>query len=431
MKKEWCIVLSLLLCLGMLVACRPQAENSGEETSGSDETDRMPMQDPSMPTDNVFHPETDYQYSWGKNGDYFQRTPDGLYFWGLGRLYFLDESTLMPQICCFRPDCEHHWYEYTCTADLSGVFQGIEYMDGRLYYDAVRGIGGKYQSQFYSVDYTGDNCKKLMDYPEYANWIIHRGYLYSYYRVYEENAHSQEGKIMLTQTSLKDPNMTKTLWEGGWSNLRAGDVTAYGNYLIFSRLRESATADYIDLYSLNLQTGELKQFTPPEGVLPQSFRQDGDRILVKTVKDMKTQCFFSLSLSLEDSIEYTEWEEENINEKKIYIGADTQYIYKGVYDQANGKHENLEIMDRNGTVVDTVDLSSLDEKIKFAPLALYCDPKEDGYVFLANAGLNWGFYYFKKSEIGSGEIQVTPMMPVCSTYEYEKPEDIDLEKWPD
>lgn len=320
MKKKGYIWVLLLLCFGILTACQTQQKQG--EISGSGETDSIPMQDPSMPTDNVFHQETDYQYSWDGFWKYFQRTPDGLYFWGLGRLYFLGEATLMPQVCCLRPDCEHHFADDACTADMVHGIHGIGYMDGRFYYDESRVEGDKYQGRFCSKDYTGDNRKKLRNYPESVYWIVHRGYLYSYYLEYEENEHSEEGKIVLTQTSLKNPDMTKTVWIGGKSSVHPEEVTAYENYLIFSRRQYSSEAYWIDLYSLNLQTGELKQFLPPDGVLPQSFRLTGDRILINAVRGNKEEYFFSLSLTLEDAIHYPEWKQGDMGETSTYLGAD-------------------------------------------------------------------------------------------------------------
>lgn len=84
-------------------------------------------------------------------------------------------------------------------------------------------------------------------------------------------------------------------------------------------------------------------------------------------------------------------------------------------------------MDRDGRLVDAVDLSVLNGKRRY--LALYCDPKEDGYVFMTDGSINWGFYYFKKTEIGSGQIELKPLQPVCGTYDYVPPEDFDPETW--
>lgn len=428
MKKKWTLVLAFLVCLSELASCKtPEAEDSTLPSK----VDSVPMQDPSMPADNEFHPETDYQYSWGggvPGPSYFQRTLDGLYFVGGDRLYFIDEETTTPQLCCIRPDCSHHWDEEDCTA--VGTYDGgIQYMDGRFYY--IDSHDPKKGYQFCSMDSTGNNRKLLVDdYPRSVEFVIHRGYLYSYYLEFDASQNSNAGSLILTQISLKDPSMRKTLWtksvkEENGDIISPGEITAFGNYLIFSRHKEDGISLYIELYSLNLQTGEWKQFSSLEGAKAVSFKQVGDRVVVETIQPNKEQRFFSFSLTLEDPVAYPEWKAEDLEHGEICIGSDTEYLYKWTSDMKNSLHGEMEIMDTEGNVVDTIDLSSVFNE-KWWSLRLYSDFKEDGYVLIAGMRLNWGFYFFKKSDIGSGKLELKPLMPVCGTNQYIRPEELEV-----
>lgn len=432
-RRKIIILCLLFFSMGIGTACSKQKT----EESIAEGMEGKPMIDPSMPADNTYHPETDFQYSWGLDEKRsFQRAPEGIYHQGGYRLYIIDETTMEPKLCCSRPDCPHEWRLESCSANIAGITSGFGYMNGLFYFDSRKSNflnrPEKEEYAFYSMDTTGNQRKELFDYPQsgsYNLWLVHRGYLYSYF--YEVTGSGQEGILRITQTSLSDPAQIRVLWERKTSSYGLKLLSAYGNYLIFSWMAWDGPA-IAEIYSLNLQTGQLKQCPAEEEGGPNFMQLAGDRILI-TMQNHEKKWYVSCSLDFEEWFTYPDLEmsEEEQREKEPFVvQADFQYLYKDS-NYKDGHYEGMDILDLKGNKIDTVDLSPLKEVTWFEDMnaLVLSDPKEDGVVFLVNPQLNWGFYYFKKSEIGSGNIQVKPLMGVCSTYDYIPPEEVDMSDW--
>lgn len=434
MKKRFAVGLFLVIWFTMVTACAKPAEESGSpaEESGEVPTDTKPMTDDAMPADNRYHAETDYQYSWNWQGGetYFQRIPEGIAYWGLERLYMIDEADMQPQPCCLRPDCGHRWDDLTCTAGMLWSTQGIGYANGQLYYTEEK-PSNKGKGELYSMTPAGIDRKKQVDYPQsrFSSWILHRGYLYSYYLESSE-ADRKESEtrrtLKLTQTSLADPSQTKTLWTAGkCEQWERGYMAAYGNYLIFSR--GVGSIGHGTLFSLNLQTGELKEFSGWGGNQLLGFTMGENKVFVKAMTKEKIS-FASLSLDFEEQRDYPEWDipMDAVEEiSGISICSDSKYIYRQIFS-TNQEAIQMEIMDWQGRALDTVDVSVFNGK---GGCQIFCDPEEDGSVFITSGGRNWGFYYFQKSEIGSGAVQLQPLPQVCGGFEYVPPGEVDSSDW--
>ena len=177
-----------------------------------------------MPTDNIYHLETDYQDSYkGVNAVfYFADTPEGTAYNGFGRLYLLSGDSAMPQLCCFRPECRHASYADDCPASLFSLNDnGFQYMNGKFYYIAHTAN----KAQLCRMDVTGENHEILREEPGAlleggSGLVFHRGFLYIYC---VEELSEQSSALKLYQLDLENPaSEMKLLWSENIPGLPGG-----------------------------------------------------------------------------------------------------------------------------------------------------------------------------------------------------------------
>ena len=374
-----------------------------------------------MPTDNAYHLETDYQDSYrGINVNfYFADTPEGTAYNGQNRLYMISGDTPSLQLCCFKPECRHDFYSDNCSAILSQVHNtGFQYMNGKLYYIETTGN----TANLCCMDITGENREILREDPAEllagnSGLVFHRGFLYIYCM---ENRSEQSTTLKLYQLDLENPaSDMKLLWEEeipGMSMCLDAKFTARGNYLFFrdpnyNLYMDTATTPVL-LHSMDLQTGKIYDCILPNGELPTEFAVVDDRVFV-SVLTKDGYRLTSFSYTFEDSADFP----ERARQEDFLLRGDTKYLYLW---WMNGP--TLYILDKNGQQVDSVDISFFSDPTELGRFiaGIYISMQEDGRVFLTMADFRWGFHYFDKSEIGSGQIQIKGL-PMVAGREYSDP----------
>ena len=369
-----------------------------------------------MPTDNAYHLETDYQDSYkGNNSFYFTDTPEGTAYNGSGRLYMIPDDASALQVCCSKPECQHSSFAVTCTAAMPWMERGPQYMNGKLYYIETSGN----TTNLCRMDVTGENREVLREEStEFlagnSGLVFHRGFLYVYCM---ENRSEQSTTLKLYQLDLKTPSSEmKLLWEEeipGMSISLVSNFTARGNYLFFQDPNFDLYTDKettpILLHSMDLQTGKIYDCILPNGELPTEFAIVDDRVFVSVLTNEGYR-LISFSYTFEEPADFP----ERAQQEKIYLCGDPKYLY--IWQK---KVPTLYILDKNAQQLDAVDISFFQPKSSSAMVR--SSMLEDGRVYITKGGANFGFYYFDKSEIGSGQIQLKGLPIVCSVDEYFDP----------
>ena len=372
-----------------------------------------------LPTDNIYHLETDYQDSYkGVNAVfYFADTPEGTAYNGFGRLYLLSGDTAMPQLCCFRPECRHASYADDCPASLFSLNDnGFQYMNGKFYYIAHTAN----KAQLCRMDVTGENHEILREEPGAlleggSGLVFHRGFLYIYC---VEELSEQSSALKLYQLDLENPaSEMKLLWSEnipGLAGAPSGNITARGHYLFFQNKNNPLYADAATtpalLHSLDLQTGNVYDCVLPQGEVPDEFAVVDDRVFVSVLTEAGYR-LTSFSYTFEERTDFP----KRAQKESFRLCGDPQYLYLWWMEAPL-----LYILDKNGQPMDTLDISFFSETD--IPIAgIRASMLEDGRVFITASERNWGFHYFEKSEIGSGQIQLKGLAMVCLGNQYTEP----------
>ena len=370
-----------------------------------------------MPTDNAYHLETDYQDSYkGFNADfYFVDTPEGTAYKGMSRLYMISDDGSDLQLCCSKPECPHDFFSTACTASLPlGDTTGIQYMNGKLYYIKTSGN----TASLCRMDITGENREVLREesteFLANSGVVFHRGFLYIYCM---EDRSEQGTTLKLYQLDLENPSSDmKLLWKDmipGMSMYLGGKFTARGNYLFFRdpnyHLYTGKKTTPALLHSMDLQTGEIYDCILPDGELPTEFAVVDDRVFL-SVLTKEGYRLTSFSYTFENPTDFP----DKTKQKEFFLCGDTKYLYFWQLEDPL-----LYILDKNGQLLDTVDISFFRMEIFCA--ALRASMREDGRVYITMGDLSYGFQYFDKSEIGSGQIQLKGLPLVSSRFTYFDP----------
>ena len=378
-----------------------------------------------MPTDNAYHLETDYQDSYkGNNSFYFTDTPEGTAYNGSGRLYMIPDDASALQLCCSKPECQHDFFPAACTASLPRVNeQGLQYMNGKLYYIETSGNS----ASLCRMDVTGENREVLREEPTLdllanSGLVFHRGFLYIYCM---EDPSEQSTTLKLYQLDLKNPSADmKLLWEDnipGMSMYLGAKFTARGNYLFFQdpnyHLYTDKETTPTLLHSMNLQTGQMYDCILPNGELPTKFAVVDDRVFVSSLTKEGYR-LTSFSYTFENPTDFP----DRSQQEEFSLCGDLKYLY--LWKTGN---PTLYILDKTGRQIDTVDISFFQPNHSRAMIRM--SMQENGRVYITKGSLNYGFHYFDKSEIGSGQIRLKglPIVSSHSTYTapIPMPEDFD------
>ena len=388
-----------------------------------------------MPTDEAYHPGTDHPYPMQSNHSsfftLFVETEKGYYFRVPDMLFYMDADTMEPLPVCSKPNCLH--YEEndrqvfrTCDAYLpcsvfptyTGMYDGSLYMwtkdigvgeDGwNKTIDVILRVSpdGTRRETLWTLGYSGTG----MD----VGLIFHRGTMY---RATETRDESGTKHVVLAAYSLADPGReAEVLYEAEYTGWQSSiyNLTAYGNRLYFTR--PMPDSDYAELCVLDLRTGEL---TVPE--LPDP---DFDPLFVTFCGGkLLLECLDKLPPGTREEAYRTDRTErlyrgeldgsgwELLGETRIgCFSADERYIYKVPEFYSGGeKDPYVHIWDADMNELDRIDLTELADPAQYSMACCMSGSGDQAFLGLwlrEDTGPAYRYYWFSKSDIGSGNIEL-------------------------
>lgn len=374
----------------------------------------------SYPTDDVYHFETDCQYTTCNQGSYRQiaETEEGYYFAlrinlsgshaGGDYLFFTDKETLETVPLCGKPNCMH--YAETdpdkiglCNANFIGsdLFPAVYYNEGRLL--LLRRSG----AQTFFIDeiaLDGSNRRKLLElegsgyFPD--RLVFHRGYLYIGNSIYTEGMGSTLTLKRYSLKNLRQEPVEMFSIEGG-DGFQMTDLSAYGSHIYFSIIEAGTDRDF---YHLDIQTGKVTEIFDLEEGEESSYSLipfKGGLLYEKTCPEVDPT---EVEMDALPSVRYTgdltggnvqKWEET------IYCkyAADDRYLYE--WGLARLSDHYLRVRDLDGNLLTTCDLQEALNGEEYYGLQI-TQGEQVFITMLKEAKV----YYFSKSDIAKGEIHI-------------------------
>ena len=394
-RKSFVKPLEIYLAMILLISAIPGIPGCGRD--GEPEP---------APTDDSYHPQTDFQASWYVYGSnrIFTESEEAYYFiaytGGQAFLYSAHKDTMEPQPLCQREGCLHGEEPDYHTRTLCDAFieEGAQYAyigfaDGYLY--LLSGLGNC--SPLVRIhEKTGERTAMYwLDKVKGTNAAIHRGYLYTV-TAHENNVNYSISQIWRHSLEKKESEL---LCEIPTSYSESNDLKAFGNSLFIRGLNPDELRQSV-YYRLDLISGEQEMMPLPDGETDVELTSYQGEILCGTVPLAEQDRWNEASMTM-----YTfgsEWERIQQGQTGyLPFTADQDYFYQWntlLGERPQLSDRTLFICDAQGEQVDSLSLDGLDL------LSVYVGPGEN--VFLADIGLGESntYYYFPKSEIGTGRI---------------------------
>jgi hypothetical protein len=382
------------------------------------------------PTDNTFHAGTDYQYNMFASTNVYCMADagEGFYFWVPMCLLYIDKATLAPIPVCNKPNCQHYNEADSerfalCNAFIPPTTNKISlfWNDNNLYAIQRSELSGKRQ-EIIRISADGSRREKLHSLGKVAvisGVVVHRGYMYIALTSYDENTSVSCG---LWAYSLTNPNEKPRLLlelEGRGNHSVVGNMTAYGNQLYFYIIKNDQFDDTV-FVSYDILTDELHEImTTDDGYKTSLVTFVKDKmVLVRvntTTETLGTPVPYEQQLWLCDL--------DGGNPRMLstdygIIATDGEYIYRGAdYWIPNNPDHYLHIYDADYNELDKIDLNEL-PGVTDPRMFAYYPTMGDRVLFMEN-GLRSGrsyMFWFDKSQIGSGAIEVHPVMDFEDEY---------------
>lgn len=360
------------------------------------------------PDDDNDRPYSDFQGSWCSQGAQrvFTESDDDYYFiaytGGAPYLYTADKDAMEPRPLCDKKDCLHDGEpdfqeRKRCDAyiDESVQYASVSFADGMLYLLSGQGNG----SSFVQINVkTGQRTALYwLDRVSGVNTAVHRGYLYTV------KSGEWRGGYSLSQIwrhSLEKKE-SELLGEIPTIHSTTNDLKAFGNSLYIRGINPEELNQEV-YYQLNLDTGALEIRTVADGATTADLTLYREKLLWGAVPFADRDRWNDASMEL-----YAAGLEEGRQNQTLgtagYLpfAADGDYFYQwnapmGEQPMLSGKA--LYIYDSQGEQADRLPIDGMNL------LAVYVAPGD--HVFLADIGFGEAntYYYFPKSEIGSGKI---------------------------
>ena len=382
------------------------------------------------PTDNTFHAGTDYQYNMYTATGFFHIADagEGYYFYTPMCLLYIDRATMTPVPVCSKPNCQH--YKETdperyalCDAFLLPANASFLFFwnDDCIYAIKHTGYIGR-QQEIVKISPDGSKREVLHSLGEVvtvSGAVVHRGYMYIALAYYDENMTLFCGLWAYSLNNpSEEPRKLLTLEIREHHNL-VSNMTAYGDKLYFKLYLSDGLYDY-NFVSCDMQTGELKEvLKTDDGYRTATVSFLNDRILaVRTNESLER-------LGTENPYEQQLWlcDLDGGNPRMLstdygVIVTDGEYIYRGAdFWIPNNPDHYLHIYDADYNELDKIDLNELPGVTDPWMFAYY--PTMGDRVLLMDNGMRSGhryLYWFDKSQIGSGAIEVHPIVDFEDEY---------------
>ena len=397
MQRKICFILAFVFIISVLAGCRERRD---------------------YPTDNAYHPETDYQYSMSMEDNNLSITESGsgFYFYLPTCLFYLDMDAINPIAVCNKPECLHYdeplRSDYqACNAYFSaGVRPTLFWYAGYVYIITEEKPG---QQALVRIAPDGTERETLYRFETgttIETAIVHRGVLYVAKRQSFQDGTSEGGiwAYSITDLSKKPVCIIPLTCRYGFNMQQY--LTAYGQKLYFTRYtsddgqRELCIYDLVSQEITCIPTDE-DGYSPlyvtfSDGIMllkSKSYIPQGDPDTFEAYPERVYRC------RLDGSERTLLWED------MYYYTADEQYVYRRYFSTENKKENwQIEICRQDGTQVETIDLSEIGN-VTDASFHVSA-----GNRVLIETTLNSGgefrqrLYWFDKGEIGTEAITIHP-----------------------
>ena len=381
----------------------------------------------------VYDPTTDWPYGVEQTMWFENLVPveNGYYMILSNFLFYMDSPAMEPVPVCFKPNCLHYFEpDYTrlqaCGAFLP-VMQSLAtlfYYDGKLYHiESVKTINDpEHPRQFALVRTDPDGANYEIAYrmdPECmpAPGLVHRGVFYFPLTAFDE-ADSKAVGLYALDLSAPGREAERLLEMHEFGGHYALPLMAYGDKLYFSRqMTEDAEWEFC---IVDIKTKELQTLPAIDGLYdPEFMTFIGDRMYLTchctepqgdpTEPSSYPQRLYRCGLDgSEPELLLEGWGE---------YASDQTYLYRvpslEVFD-TDPEDRYLQICDPDGRELDRVDLSALVEAERIRGAGLLIPPGDQALFFIMTREneLREYVYWFDKSEIGTGQITVHPLLHV-------------------
>jgi len=381
-----------------------------------------------MPTDISFHPETDcsYQLMSSLDGNTITETENGYYLIANEFLVFTDYDTMTTVPVCAKPNCRHNLAPnqdelLACNAyfrQVGGILSSIFYYNGDLYIyhglgkDQANGLisSDSFFSQYcaltrISPDGSQRKTIQLIENPLTGYSCIHRGRFYVFKESFDEQG--------LTFTELWSYSLVKPTEEPqcvyrskgllNATNTLVTEFFAYGNYLYF---REEVESGKFETKILDLLTNEWTVLGEDENqssvwsfIANQSlmtyFRDP--TVVISDPNELDNKSLYKVSIDGSSAELLGNYPFGN-------VAADNEYIYMSDPYVGNRTEMKMHIYDHDMNLIDEFSYKQIGATDETLRLCTVHPTQKDRVVF--KAGIRWEvvYFYFDRSEIGSGNI---------------------------
>lgn len=415
MKKKLCIILCGICIIGM-TGCSSKSESKSDNNSNDENSE------------NTYVVGEDNSYMFQESSNYVSvvKAENGYYFTINDYVYYTDttdgEMEYLP--VCSMPNCSHD--DKSCNAYIGeeGTFsRNIQYYDEHIYYKEYEDI----ISDTYSIcrmSKDGTTKETLFQVAGVRGCpLVHRGYIYIVTAEYDvDKGFSCNHKLM--RYNLSDSSYEPEIIDEETGTNCYVDIKLRDNRLYFSVMDDGSSDDgstdsywkskYCELDNIK----EIKTVKYPYEINSFNFDIMGDKILCTFYnedengeygKAEKNADVYTCDLNFE-------------NYEKVFtltspcnsIGTDGIYIYEDNYINPACYREGKE---EHKLIIYDMEFNEVDSVVIGDSGAYWNGYGDENYYILIEEGVC--YYYFDKSEIGSGNIEVHKIeIPERESMEY-------------
>ena len=396
------------------------ADNGMEKVQPPKGCDIVDIGDDEIPISWEYNMETDDEQNTFQGG-WYTNVYDTIYGTAdtNSTICYYNKNNMSKGLLCGKPDCEHNNPE-TCNAHVSSI-AGLQYYNEYLY-TVDLGNGKEYKLKKISLD--GANREDLGNLTTVENlvgnggaisWIIHRGYIYYYYRCgasdTEEDTYYLNNSHCVYRMNLEDKTKECIMVFPSGSEMFECVLKGVGSYVYMIMPKNESEGGY--LYRFNTETRQLEK-------------------LVSLGKDISDYAIYSDRLyylkrtDMERTVELYCFDYESKEKKLIEVietdswgmKCDDDYIYVSTWDDKIDAG-NEKMYDKTGKHI--IDIPVKDTYTSSYSEHIYwgCTDSERIYLYkdiiAASSDDNiWGLmgngyeelYFFEKSKLLNGEIKM-------------------------
>ena len=381
-----------------------------------------------------YDPAADWPYGVNTSTYLVNFVPTGTgYYMMIGPyLFYMDAGAMEPVPVCNRPNCLHYdepdpKKEGTCGAAIASVPTPklcLSWYDGKVYYirsvETVNDPTYYWQDALVRTDPDGTNMEIVYRYDpagSVGRFVLHRGVFYCTTEAIDQEMRSETQLLALDlREKRKEAECILTLRDPGvGTGLMA--FTAYGDRLYWYR---SAGDEPRKFCIFDLSTRELQTFEPYDelyGPLNVTFIGDKMYLGAKSVIPLN---------GTEDFIAYPErlyrCDLDGSNMELLWEGfgtyaSDQTYLYQvPSYGTVNEENHWLRILDADAREVDRVDLYGIMDADDIRRVGVLAPADDQALLWILSRDWRMYLYRFDKAEIGTGHIELQPMLNYAFGY---------------